>query len=170
MKNKKGFTLVEVLAVIALIGALLLLVVPTISTSFKKAQKNLFYDNLLSLYGSATTTYLYNASEGDTTKTFCHNGDHKLGVDLNEEVQYTITVDGFGQVVEMHVTDTRFKFEITKQNMQKSDIDKDAIEDGALEIDCSAGTISYNSSCVYNSSVSECKVYNFNYTLKNKTA
>ena len=40
MKNKKGFTLVELITVIALLGVIMLLVVPNVVESFSNAKKN----------------------------------------------------------------------------------------------------------------------------------
>ena len=47
---KKGFTLVEILIVIVLIGVIMTLVVPKITSSYKSAKKNMFYDNVISIY------------------------------------------------------------------------------------------------------------------------
>ena len=75
MRNKKGFTLVELLAVIALIGVVMLLVVPNIVNLYKNAKKSLFQDEVLSIYNNAYTTYIYRSSQGDYNKRVCLGKD-----------------------------------------------------------------------------------------------
>lgn len=162
--NKKGFTLVEIIAVIALIGALLLLVVPSITSSYKKAQKNLFYDNVISIYNSATTTYLYNADEGNTSKSFCHSSN-PLNIDVGDDIKYSVTVDNYGAVNKITVSNGKLLFTLTKANMKKSDIKKDNIEESTATVTCEG--ISYSTGCIITDTNKTCRIYSFDYLRNN---
>lgn len=158
--NKKGFTLVEIIAVIALIGALMLLVVPSITSSYKKAQKNLFYDNVLSIYNSATTTYLYNSDEGNTNKNFC-DSSNPINIEVPDEYKYSVTVDSYGSVNKITVSNGELLFTLSKTNMKKSDIKKDSIEESTATVTCEG--ISYSTGCVITNVNKTCKLYSFDY-------
>ena len=56
--NKKGFTLIEMLVVIAIIAVLVAIIVPTVSNSTKKAQAATDAANLRSLAAEAAIDYL----------------------------------------------------------------------------------------------------------------
>ena len=61
--NKKGFTLIEMLVVIAIIAVLVAIVIPTVSSATGKAAAATNAANLRSLVAEATTKYL----SADTT-------------------------------------------------------------------------------------------------------
>ena len=69
MKSKKGFTLMELLAVIALIGVVLLLVVPNVLDLYEKGKKNSFYDEILNLYTHRMKIELEAVFNGRKTET-----------------------------------------------------------------------------------------------------
>lgn len=56
--NKKGFTLIEMLVVIAIIAVLVSIVIPTVSSATGKAKAATDAANLRSLLAEATTDYL----------------------------------------------------------------------------------------------------------------
>ena len=56
--KKKGFTLVELIAVIALLSIIMLLIVPNVANYLNNSKKTLFYDNVVNMFKSATTTFM----------------------------------------------------------------------------------------------------------------
>lgn len=128
MKNRSGFTLVELITVIALLGVIMLLVVPNVVESFSNAKKNTFYNDLLSLYSVATSTYITNAADDqDTPKIFCNaggSGDNPMNIDVSDKLKYRIEVDKNGQVIKLKASNSEFSFELNKSDMKKSDIKK----------------------------------------------
>ena len=65
--NKKGFTLIEMLAVIAIIAVLVAIIVPAVSNSTKKAQAAADAANLRSIQAEAAIDYL---EDKDLDKTY----------------------------------------------------------------------------------------------------
>lgn len=140
--NKKGFTLVEILAVIVLIGAVMLLIIPNITKNFKDAQKELFYDNLLKIYTEATNTYLVDNS----SRRFCVGSDttiKTLNID-NSEFYYDVEVDSYGSVKSIRVANDDYYFYLNKTGMKKSDLNKSAIQSNGLNVYCDDSTIAYD--------------------------
>ena len=138
MKNKNGFTLVEVLAVIAIVGVLMLLIVPNIAGSFTDAKKSIFLENVTTVFESATTTYIYNTSVNNFNREFCYNGDNKLDVSTDSEIYYKLKVNENGAVVEMTVSDNNYNYSLTESTSgySKNDLNINNIRDGKLNITC----------------------------------
>lgn len=130
---KKGFTLVEILIVIVLIGVIMTLVVPKITSSYKSAKKNMFYDNVISIYSSASSTYFFNASKGNYEKTFT-NANNPLKVDVDDEIKYKVTVNEDGEVLEIKVTNNDFYYTKTSDKIKKSEIKKSDIKEGTISL------------------------------------
>ena len=106
--NKKGFTLIEMLAVIAIIAVLVAIIVPAVSNSTKKAQAAADAANLRSLQAEAAIDYLedkdLDGSYNDVTiKTVSggtieiHLVDDKLVAVVNVSGTY-YDVDSFAKV------------------------------------------------------------------------
>ena len=134
--NKKGFTLMEIIVVIALLGAIMLLVVPNITKNFKESKKRLFYDNVVSLYTSAGRSFLL--LDNTSNKTFSNSGN-TLDVDVSEDITYKIVVNSYGEVTSMYVTNGTYSYSKSNSNgIKKKDIKLDDIIEGTGDEDASA--------------------------------
>ena len=134
--NKKGFTLMEIIVVIALLGAIMLLVVPNITKNFKDSKKRLFYDNVVSLYTSAGRSFLL--LDNPSNKTFSNSGN-TLDVDVSEDITYKIVVNSYGEVTSMYVTNGTYSYSKSNSNgIKKKDIKLDDIIEGTGGEDASA--------------------------------
>lgn len=82
--NKKGFTLIEMLAVIAIIAVLVAVVVPTVSMSTDKAKAAVDAANLRSTLGALNTDILINneAAEAYITAMSPSESEYKPGAEL----------------------------------------------------------------------------------------
>ena len=127
MNSKKGFTLVEVIVVIALIGVLMLLVVPNVVDSFANAKKNMFYNDLLNLYSQASGTYISRSAEDFNTSKVFTNDTNPLDIDSSEDLEYEVEVNSYGQVIRLEASTSDFIFSLSKSDMKKSDIKKSSI-------------------------------------------
>lgn len=74
--NKKGFTLIEMLVVIAIIAVLVSIIIPTVSSATDKAAAATNAANLRSLVAEATTKYLTHdkSTTGNVVITFAAAG------------------------------------------------------------------------------------------------
>ena len=106
MKNKKGFTLVELLVVIALIGVIMLLVVPNVINTFNKARKNTFITQTQSMIKKVKEEYTKGLASGNISLNsnviYC---DSQTSVearitctqlDVNSKFRYAFIIDSIG--------------------------------------------------------------------------
>lgn len=80
--NKKGFTLIEMLAVIAVIAVLISIIIPTVASATGKAAAATNAANLRSLVAEATTKYLSGDTSvsGNLTLTITTTNDGKTNI------------------------------------------------------------------------------------------
>ena len=84
LKNQGGFTLVEMLIVVAIIAILIMVSVPMILANLEKAREATDDANLRSAQGVAYAYYLTETSDPDSTVTFADTGsDFAYKVDNN---------------------------------------------------------------------------------------
>ena len=133
--NKKGFTLMEIIVVIALLGAIMLLVVPNITKNFKDSKKRLFYDNVISLYSSAGRSFLLSGSQ--TGKTFSNDGD-ALDAEVSADVTYKIIINSFGEITSIYVSNGTYTYSKSGSNITKKDIKLEDVIEGTGDEDASA--------------------------------
>ena len=69
LNNKKGFTLMEMLIVVAIIAILIAIAIPTFSGSLKSAKQAADNANVRAVYSEAMTMYLTNVDGGTGTAT-----------------------------------------------------------------------------------------------------
>ncbi len=141
--NKKGFTLMEIIVVIALLGAIMLLVVPNITKNFKDSKKRLFYDNVISLYSSAGRSFLLSGSQ--TGKTFSNDGD-ALDAEVSANVTYKIIINSFGEITSIYVSNGTYTYSksgsnITKKDIKLEDVIENTSSDNTPDISSDDGTL-----------------------------
>ena len=92
--NRKGFTLMEMLIVVAIIAVLVAIVIPTFSVSLTKAKKAADMENVYTAYAEASANYLSNLNEGKAV-TSAMQADGELtinGVEFSWDEGETVTV------------------------------------------------------------------------------
>ena len=68
-KNNKGFTLAELLIVVAIIAVLVAIAVPVFTTQLEKSRESTDIANIRSAYAEAVAEYLGNGGQTAVTKT-----------------------------------------------------------------------------------------------------
>ena len=99
-KNKKGFTLIEMLVVIAIIAILVAIIIPTVMAATSKAAAATNAANLRSLTAEATTNYLMGGKFEFTTQGVVSkavDGIIEAGVPAEADAdKMIVTFDGHG--------------------------------------------------------------------------
>ncbi len=159
MKNKKGFTLVELLAVIAILAILVLISMPSIMSMFRNARKDTFLNEVKNLLTGAESTFLSEslknnkidvvASDDELVGIANQNGEQKLSGKIDytgKKMDYYIELDGHGKPIRYVFTDGSYTIFSTngKAEVQASEIIEESIsiEDYVKEFNISGPIIS----------------------------
>ena len=136
--NKKGFTLVELLAVIAILGFLVLVIVPNVIDVFKGSKKNNFLSEAQAVYKSANNTYVLDRARGTLEITY-QNGMEttpsgvvkKLDLSNRDGFAYQVKINSSGEIVLFIAKDLDFKIELdgSENPILLKDINTDKIEE-----------------------------------------
>lgn len=163
--NKKGFTLVELLAVIAILAILMLLVTPNILRLFTEGKKNSFATQVQSVWKAAETKYISDALTNDSPGPYCYVGDNLgawatrngektdssiLNISDNKSLAYYVEFDKEGKISTLIVTNGTYYYsmpekdkdgKVTKTPSIDVDLKKDVHDytDGD-KFECSAST------------------------------
>ncbi len=112
--KRKGFTLVELLAVIAILAILVIIALPNVMSLFNEAKKNSFTNELKEIYKTAQNQWMTDSMFETNERTYsrvkgsnCPNG---LKLSGREELNYIIKVDKAGRVVEYYATDGTYQY------------------------------------------------------------
>ena len=109
---------------------IMLLIVPNVANYLNNSKKTLFYDNVVNMFKSATTTFMY--QDDPTNTTFSNNGV-KLDVDVESEYVYTIKVNNYGEVISIDVNNGVYSYNKSSsdinEGLNKSDIKLEDVKD-----------------------------------------
>lgn len=112
--KKKGFTLVELLAVIAILAILVIIALPNVISMYNEAKMNTFVTEARKLQRSAAQQWML-----DTTKTKFSSEDGfgtKMSIEGNQNLKFYIELASSGKVTTFLATDGTYKVDITDDN------------------------------------------------------
>ena len=139
MKNKKGFTLVELLAVIAILAILVIIALPNVINMYNKAQKETFLTEAKKVYTEAEKKYISSSITGNTIKTISSENSFKLDM-TGEKLQYCIILNNNGKVKSMKVSNGKWVASLDNDK-KVEDLTINDLEEGNLDgYRCSANT------------------------------
>lgn len=113
MKNNKGFTLVELLAVIAILSLLVILALPNVMSMFKEAKKNSFLTECKQIYKTAQNKWMNDSLFKTSEQTYkrCETCSGKtLDLSGRKEIDFYITLNKAGKVTRFFATDGTYQY------------------------------------------------------------
>lgn len=141
MKNKKGFTLVELLAVIAILAILVIIALPNVMNMYNKAQKETFLTEAKKVYSESEKKYISNSISNKQTKVINSEDDTKLDM-TGEKLQYCVILNNSGKVTNMKVSNGKWVASLENGKTVDS-LTIDDLEEGNLDnYKCSSNGIS----------------------------
>ena len=84
MKNRKGFTLVELLAVIAILAIIVIFATPKVIQLFNNARRSAFDTEIRTLYKQAKSDFMATSITDSSPKKFCDPKTKEIRKDCNE--------------------------------------------------------------------------------------
>ncbi len=141
MKNKKGFTLVELLAVIAILAILVIIALPNVINMYNKAQKEIFLTEAKKVHSEAEKRFISNSISAKPTKVINSEDNTKLDM-TGEKLQYCVILDNKGKVTSMKVSNGKWIASLDN-GKTVDDLSIDDLEEGSLDgYKCSSKTVS----------------------------
>lgn len=129
---KNGFTLVELLAVIALLAILSIIAVPNVIELYTRSKKNIFLTEVKGIYKKANETYISNAVKDKDAYIF-NSEDENAKLDMtNRPIKYCIIIDKIGNVEFMNASDGKYVITIDR-SQSIGELDVDSVEEGNLD-------------------------------------
>ena len=134
MKNK-GFTLVELLAVIAILAILVIIALPNVLKMFNDAKKNSFLTEAKTLYGEVSKKYISENMKGNKLTYISSEDDTKLEM-TGRDLQYCVLLNTDGSVKSMKVSNGEWIAELPS-GKKITDLKNADLKDGNLnDYDC----------------------------------
>ena len=97
--NKKGFTLIEMLVVIAIIAVLVAIVIPVVGNSTEKAREAADAANVRAAIAQVTTEALSGNTDAEVTVAMTQKGSFEYNEDLTNISGYALTNFEVAEVV-----------------------------------------------------------------------
>ena len=122
MKNKKGFTLVELLAVIAILAILVIIALPNVIRMYTDAKKNSFVTEAQSLAKNVASKFMSENMKGNHIKVVS-NKENSLDIS-GEKLEYNFELDNNGKIKNMFISNGTYCVSTNKDYTQitKEDI------------------------------------------------
>lgn len=96
--NKKGFTLAELLIVVAIIAVLVAIAIPIFTSQLEKSRDAVTLSNIRAAYAQAQSSYLTQDATSDDAKYETKDDGAKVTVTGVEAKGQSGTIDGFDQL------------------------------------------------------------------------
>ena len=128
MKHK-GFTLVELLAVIAILALLVIIALPNVLKMFNQAKKDTFLTESKNIYKEISKKYISETMKGNKINNIS-NTNNKLDLESNN-LKYNVKLNNDGSIKEFEVSNGTYCLSGKFNNL--SDLTTDKITEGKCE-------------------------------------
>ena len=129
--NKKGFTLVELLAVIAILAILVIIALPNVLKMFNDSKKNSFLTEAKTLYSEVSKKYISESMKGNKLTYVSSEDDTKLDM-TGRDLQYCVLLNTDGTVKSMKVSNGEWIAELPS-GKKITDLNSSDLKDGNLD-------------------------------------
>ena len=139
--NKKGFTLVELLAVIAILALLVIIALPNVLSMFNKAKKDTFLTEAKSIFKESASKYIsdnmHNSNEGNIYCKSETDSKNPLDMDIGNTYYY-IEKDNTGKTIKFVAWNSSgYVTKIVGDNVMLNDVTgKNVSESSVKDITC----------------------------------
>ena len=139
--NKKGFTLVELLAVIAILALLVIIALPNVLSMFNNAKKDLFLTEAKNVFKESTKKYIsdnmHNSNEGNIYCKSETDSKNPLDMDIGNTYYY-IEKDSTGKTIKFVAWNSSgYVTKVVGDNVMLNDVTGNNIsESSAKDITC----------------------------------
>ncbi len=109
--KKKGFTLVEIMAVVAILGILVLLVAPRVINYYRDSKKLAFINEAKTVYSKATDYFVTEKTKGHKVNYITNIKDKEenvLALQNEKNLEYEVKLSTKGKVVAFKLTNNEF--------------------------------------------------------------
>ncbi len=130
MKNK-GFTLVELLAVIAILAILITLVLPNVIKIFNDSKKDVFLSEAKNIYKEANRKFVNERVKGNVVSNITKE-NNKLSLSSDNDIDYKIRLDEDGHIIKFQVSNSSYC--ISGKYSDVNDITIDDVHDGECNV------------------------------------
>ena len=135
--NKKGFTLVELLAVIAILALLVLIAVPNVLGMFNKAKKDTFLTEAKNIFKESASKYIsdnmHNSNEGNIYCKSETDSKNPLDMDIGDTYYY-IEKDSTGKTIKFVVWNSSgYVTKIVGDNVMLNDVTGNNVSESSVK-------------------------------------
>ena len=116
MNKNKGFTLVELLAVIAILAILVLIAIPNVIGMYNNAKKGAFETEISEVCKLSKTQWMTDNFQNSSRKTYMRidgvdYGETKIPINARDDLDYEVVVDSNGKIIRLIATDGTFQYD-----------------------------------------------------------
>ncbi len=129
--NKKGFTLVELLAVIAILAILVIIALPNVLKMFNDAKKNSFLTETKTIYSEVSKKYISESMKGNKLSYVSSEDDTKLEM-TGRDLQYCVLLNTDGTIKSMKVSNGEWVAELPS-GKKITDLKSTDLKEGNLD-------------------------------------
>ena len=138
--NKKGFTLVELLAVIAILAILVIIALPNVLKMFNDSKKNSFLTEAKTIYSEVSKKYISESMKGNKLTYVSSEDNTKLDM-TGKKLQYCVLLNADGSVKSMKVSNGEWIAELPS-GKKITDLNSSDLEDvpSGYKFECNGST------------------------------
>lgn len=133
--NNKFSTLIEIVILLIIIALLFVIALPKLMKTYEKSKIEVFLANTQEIYRSAKSQQskinretIYNNGIGASTLNYTCNKLNDLSINKDKSIVYTITLNYYGNVTNLSVTNGKYEFIYNGEDLKLNEITEDSVK------------------------------------------